>query len=704
MLARFFASVQEGSRTGRLAVALLVLQLALLLHAAWRVGPTVDEHHYLAAGYAYLEDGDFARNREHPPLIKLLIALPLWLAGDAQFDPHWRDLVDYPVTFFYQVNRALLDRNLFLARLGPCLLTVLGSAGVFLVARRLLGPVGGLAALLAFAFDPNVIAHGSLATLDNGVSVLMFLAVAGSVALLEAPSSKRAVVAGVLFGAANLAKFTALLLVPIGVGLALVAALQRRSLAPLGWTAAAMLAGLGVFAAGYGFEARSLNSAWAEPPYVQVVWAGPGPTPQELAQSARVAGVSEGRAQSIAQADSSLAAVRRLGEGLAQGGAEADAVLAAFEGLHGAPSDLRKLAVASVLEARERLDRARAVALLERLADARQPDLDAWQAWFEAARSESWDRTVFTQPWIERLVRGTFGDEVPVPLFSAWKGLDYQLQHGQRGHGTYYRGRIIEPGEFKHGNPYPLYYLDVLAVKHPLTWLVLVLGGLYGWTRAGRHRTLLRSAAALGVPLVLMAIFMRSHMLMGVRYVLPVLPFLAVLAGALALPWPRAALALAFVTALSGNWIHPHQLMYYGALGGGAERGASVTVLGDDWGQGVRALGEWYQRHRPSIQEAGGLYLESHHASDPATFGLVGTHPIAGRPAGIVAVSKLAFYRERDPADWNARRYAWLEAYEPFATIDRTILIFDTRGGPPGGDPLEAWERAEAAARESQGR
>ncbi|HVS18221.1 MAG TPA: glycosyltransferase family 39 protein, partial [Planctomycetota bacterium] len=218
---------------------MLVLQLALLLHAAWRVGPTADEHHYLAAGYSYLEEWDFARNREHPPLIKLLIALPLWLAGDARFDPHWRDLVDYPVTFFYQVNRTDLDRNLFLARLGPCLLTVLGSAGVFLVARRLLGSMGGLAALLLFAFDPNVIAHGSLATLDNGVSVLFFLAVAGLVALLEAPSPRRAVIAGVLFGLANLAKFTALLLVPIGVGLALWMALRRRSLAPRGWTAAA---------------------------------------------------------------------------------------------------------------------------------------------------------------------------------------------------------------------------------------------------------------------------------------------------------------------------------------------------------------------------------------------------------------------------------------------------------------------------------
>ncbi|HVS19352.1 MAG TPA: hypothetical protein VMT18_12180, partial [Planctomycetota bacterium] len=392
-----------------------------------------------------------------------------------------------------------------------------------------------------------------------------------------------------------------------------------------------------------------------------------------------------------------------VGAGLSAGGAELEAALTALEGLANTPSDLRKLAVARILDAREGLDPERAMALLERLTDAREEDLDAWQAWFEATRSESWDRTLFTQPWIERLVRGTFGDDVPVPLFSAWKGLDYQFDHGQRGHGTYYRGRIIEPREFRNGNPFPQYYLDVLMVKHPLTWLVVVLGGLYGWTRPGRHRTLLCSAAVIGVPIVLLAVFMQSNMLMGVRYALPVLPFLALLGGALALPWPRATLALAALTALSGNWVHPHQLMYYGVLGGGPAHGPRVTVLGDDWGQGLRAMGKWYRHHYRSIQDAGGLYMEPHHAADPATFGLAGTYPVLGHPEGIVAVAKLAYYRERDPADWNQRRYAWLEDYEPFACIDRAILVFDTRGGPPGRNPLEEWERA-AEERASEGK
>jgi len=682
-------------RAALAALALLVLQLALLLHAAWRVGPTIDEHQYLAAGYAYLEDGDFSRNREHPPLMKVLSALPLWLAGDARFPEHWRDLVNYPVAFFYQENLAQLDRNLFLARLLPCLLTVAGSAGVFLVARRLFGDAGGLTALMLFAFDPNVIAHGSLAALDGGVAVLIFLAVAALTALLERPTARRALVAGLLFGLANLAKFTGLLLLPIELALAALACAQRRALAPLGWTALVLLTGLGVFSAGYGFEARSVNAAWAEPPYVEDTGPRrPAPAPAELAAAAREAGLDPRAVDGIAAADTPLAAVARVGDELAQGGPRAAAALGVLDGLASAPSDERKLACARILAARAGLDAASASAVLAHLARARCPDLEAWARWFEAARSEGWDRTIFTRRWIARLVRGVCGDERPVPLFSAWKGLDYQLRHGALGHGTYYRGRILEERDFEGGNPHPEYYLDVLALKHPLAWLLAVLGGALAWLRPGAHRTWLRSAAVLGTPAVLLAVFMRGNTLMGVRYVLAVVPFLAVVGGALALRLPRGALGLAAAAALLGNWIHPHQLMFYGALAGGPERGPRLTVVGDDWGQGLRELGRFVARHRAAIEGAGGLYYEPYHEGDPAAFGLDGTRAVRGQPAGIVAVNALSYYRDRDPERPEARKYAWLDDYEPFARIDRSIWVFDTRGGPPGADPLESWERA----------
>ena len=38
-------------------------------------------------------------------------------------------------------------------------------------------------------------------------------------------------------------------------------------------------------------------------------------------------------------------------------------------------------------------------------------------------------------------------------------------------------------------------------------------------------------------------------------------------------------------------------------------------------------------------------------------------------------------------ADRDVRKYAWLDEYEPFTTIDRSVYVYDTRAGSPGSDP-----------------
>ena len=67
------------SRLTQAARLLTVVMALLLVHSAWRVGPTFDEHFYISSGFSYLQEGDFSLNREHPPLLKALMALPLWI-------------------------------------------------------------------------------------------------------------------------------------------------------------------------------------------------------------------------------------------------------------------------------------------------------------------------------------------------------------------------------------------------------------------------------------------------------------------------------------------------------------------------------------------------------------------------------------------------------------------------------------------------
>ena len=101
-------------------------------------------------------------------------------------------------------------------------MTVVLGAVLFMWGRRLHGAAGGILALALFTLDPNILAHSRLATVDMAETLFFFLAVASMVAWFHAPTRWRLALAGLACGAALATKFTAVLLAPIGVGLALV--------------------------------------------------------------------------------------------------------------------------------------------------------------------------------------------------------------------------------------------------------------------------------------------------------------------------------------------------------------------------------------------------------------------------------------------------------------------------------------------------
>jgi hypothetical protein len=139
--------------------------------------PIFDEPVYVAAAVAYSERGSLQVNPEHPPLTKLLIAGGLKLT-DVHLDPDFaigKHLADEWV-----MGRAVLyemgndtGKVMLMARLPMIVLTLLFGLVVFAFARDLFGAAGGLIALAAYAFSPDIIAHGSLAT--NDVALAGFL-------------------------------------------------------------------------------------------------------------------------------------------------------------------------------------------------------------------------------------------------------------------------------------------------------------------------------------------------------------------------------------------------------------------------------------------------------------------------------------------------------------------------------------------------
>ena len=197
-----------------LVVAALLAQMAIaMLTTAVEQSPTIDEPVYAGTAVVYLEQHSLRYNPEHPPLGKLIIATGLAFAG-AHLDPAFTgDQTQLGRRVLYE-SGADPGRLLLAARLPVIVLTLLFGLVVFAFARDLTGPAGGVTALALYAFSPDLIAHGSLATLDVPVAGFLLTSV-----WLAWRARRRPVLylplAGLALGAAVATKMSALAAVPV---------------------------------------------------------------------------------------------------------------------------------------------------------------------------------------------------------------------------------------------------------------------------------------------------------------------------------------------------------------------------------------------------------------------------------------------------------------------------------------------------------
>lgn len=201
------------------AAGLLLLAMgASQVTSVLRETQTWDEGIHLAAGYSYLKTGNYKLNPEHPPLFKLLCALPL-LALDPRLsveDKSWRegDQAEFGDVFLYQ-NRVSPEKLLFYARAVTIALTLLLGLVVALWTRQKFGDAAAMAALFLFAFDPNLIAHGRYVTNDVMATLFIFLACITWTRFIETKRRRDLLLAGVVLGLALASKFSAVFLLPV---------------------------------------------------------------------------------------------------------------------------------------------------------------------------------------------------------------------------------------------------------------------------------------------------------------------------------------------------------------------------------------------------------------------------------------------------------------------------------------------------------
>jgi 4-amino-4-deoxy-L-arabinose transferase-like glycosyltransferase len=213
VVAKLSGRILWGIVAGLIAVQMLLV--ALVIH---RESLTFDEGNHAFAGYMMWHTGDYGLNPEHPPLVKLLAALPT--LGRSLWVPLLQNR-DFKIESYLDGGEWLArndgDRNqlVFQMRLAAGLLVPVFSLIVFLVARDCFGDWAGLAALTLVAFDPNVLAHSALVTTDIGVSLFFLASTWCFYRYVKQPTWARLVVASLVAGLLLATKHSGILLAPM---------------------------------------------------------------------------------------------------------------------------------------------------------------------------------------------------------------------------------------------------------------------------------------------------------------------------------------------------------------------------------------------------------------------------------------------------------------------------------------------------------
>jgi 4-amino-4-deoxy-L-arabinose transferase-like glycosyltransferase len=205
------------------AVLLLVLMGVLAGGAARRESITVDEVAHIGAGVSYLQKLDMRMNLEHPPLAKVLAAIPLALRGVHADYSH----ISWPFSnhgfggvlgqwcwgHFLALRWNDPYSTVLWARVPMLLLTLVLGALLYRFASELGGSWGGLLCVAAYVSTPAFLVFGPLVLTDVPVTLVSLLTLWSFASMWRAPSRRGAVIFGLLLGTAFLTKFSSGLLI-----------------------------------------------------------------------------------------------------------------------------------------------------------------------------------------------------------------------------------------------------------------------------------------------------------------------------------------------------------------------------------------------------------------------------------------------------------------------------------------------------------
>jgi hypothetical protein len=281
--------------------------------------------------------------------------------------------------------------------------------------------------------------------------------------------------------------------------------------------------------------------------------------------------------------------------------------------------------------------------------------------------------------------------------FSSWlHGLEMVLMHTQGGHAAFFLGEYSYQGWWN-------YFLIAFLIKTPIGSLLLIAASLIFY-RAGNP---LRRREAIFLLLPVVVIFLtttQAKVNIGLRHILPVYPFLFVLASRFATVHFRSRWLMPLVvgmlvafTAMSSLRIAPHQLAYFNEMVGGPDQG--YRYLSDsnlDWGQDLKGLKTYMEKEKLPI-----IYLSYFGTAPPDYYGIRYQY-VAGKgtlewpppsdkvPADAARkILAISVYNLQDVSTPDEPLFRWLWVRQPVAKIGYSIFIYDLTNDPEGLMKLE---------------
>jgi len=248
---------------------------------------------------------------------------------------------------------------------------------------------------------------------------------------------------------------------------------------------------------------------------------------------------------------------------------------------------------------------------------------------------------------------------IPADFF---KGIALQAQHTAIGHEAFLRGEWRTTGWW-------YYFPLALAWKLPVPLLTLSLATLVAWLVRARHWSI-AEAAPWFAALTFLAVAMTSSINIGVRYLLPILPLIAIgtaLQIARAKLFGRVMALIACVwLAVASAFAYPFYIEYCNEFIGGTANGYRYLVDSNyDWGQDTKRLRDWLAaRGNPPIKLrfAGGLKVARYYG--------INCEPVTpATRSGLLVISATELMRQ----DWDElRRHS-----QPIARVGHTLFVYD---------------------------